>query len=251
MKYILGILLTVIIIGVGIYAVILIRQHYAQERALLLERSSSQRNQPQQLQLPGKLTITANFPSTDKGLREEVARRLSGWYKKPIEEVIAGYKKKLKENPDDIEARMKLAEIYVYFPENHKEALAHFKEVLITEPDHPKKEYIDFWVDALEQPVIEFKQPVAQPTSGNKIPNNVLQITTVVPPIPVAGISIKELLEPIQNNKNSEIPAGIVEDSVSKEEIRKSASTVNISVSTENIVEKGQIPTKQRTKPLK
>lgn len=131
----------------------------------------------------------------ETGVREEIKKRLAQWHKEPVEQVIERCKKKLEKNPEDVEAHLQLAEIFVYFPEKQEEALDHFEIILGIQPEHPKRAYMEFWTNLLQQENL--------PPANENMPPDTVRINTGQATLLEPEMSIQELLEQDVENTGS------------------------------------------------
>ncbi len=197
-------LLTLVIVAEGVYLAKLTHELRELERTSPVSQDLSTLSPSSQANLTKSASTQTSLPTT-KGIKDEIIKRLSEWHKKPIKKVIAECKKKLEKNPKDVDTHVKLGEIYVYFPEKHKEALEHFKEALAQAPEHPKKEYIEFWAVALQQPpagsnITSQDQSASLPKSRFSSPTFPGNSHLAKP-----GNSIKDLLDSVKNNEPGEV----------------------------------------------
>jgi cytochrome c-type biogenesis protein CcmH/NrfG len=117
------------------------------------DKTTQTKAQQTQSILPPSESSPPALPTTSQGIQAEIKKRLSQWYKRPIEEVIAEWQQKLEKKPDDVDTMVKLAEVYVYFPQKHKDALAYLKKAQAVKPEHPKKEFVEFWLKVFQDDI--------------------------------------------------------------------------------------------------
>jgi tetratricopeptide (TPR) repeat protein len=241
-KKVMILLLTTVLVGEGVYLASLLSKLRQLESTKAAQVSSS----TSQSTFPSAISAKKDLPTTAKGIREEIIKRLSELHKSPIEEVIAECEKKLETNPKDTKTHVKLAEIYVYFPEKHQEALTHLKQALTIEPEHPKKDYLEFWAAALQQKQVGSTTVQTQPSQEQTTqPSSILSQPKTMPasgpmlnlqgPIARPGASVQELIDAAKGGKGT----GVI---IIKESPKKPPSSP---------VEPGQIPMEVPPKPGK
>ena len=213
--------LSVLIVGEGIYLARLVKElGEVQKKSGPVKTVSVPENR-----VVGLNQVEQNLPVTARGIENEIKNRLSKWHKEPIEQVIEKCKKKLSENSKDAESHLKLAKIYVYFPEKQKDALKHFQETLALEPNHPEKNYIEFWTSALQPKTNQNLTP--RPSRSN-----------IGTPIKTGG-TVKEIMDAIEKGRENKV--------IRVKEPAKPAP--NKRETEDNPIEEG-IPTKRKPQPI-
>ena len=154
--------LLVLASGIVMVVIIVASVYWGKQRP---ERNDSVVAQPvtaKQAPAVTAVVLTKNQPTKISPVYQPVAlqaaKQLESWYHQPLPDLIAECEKRLRENPQDVEANWKLAQVHLFAGQNREKALPYLTKLLEVEPQHKERTTIQFWITALQPPQSEPSQ---------------------------------------------------------------------------------------------